>query len=460
MAAPPSTVKIIEQSQVAPPPGSVSTTTVPLTFFDIAWFICCPTQRIFFYEFSHPTLHFTQTLLPHLNQSLSLTLHHFFPFAGNLVSPPPPHVPYILFNHENDAVNVTVAETDVDFNHLVANHARDVKPLQSLFPKLPFIRLSSNTTHVVPIMAVQFTVFPNSGISVGVTLNHVAADGRSISHFMKFWASVHRSNDLDLTSLSLPYHNKNIIKDPNGLFSILLKDFRSWEDLGVAGDHVPVDNILITLVIKRLKIEQLKSCVTTQFKHDDELAHILISTFVIVCAYMWVNLMKLQEQISGSLNHEMLCYFIFLADCRERFEFSIPATYFGNCLTKVYVSAKRRELMGENGVIVAAKAIGRKIYGLGNGALIGADKWLSNSKEIVKHGRVVTVAGSPKFQVYETDFGWGRPKKFDMVHIGAYKTFSLIESGEEEGGVEVGLVIGRDKLQIFNSIFEQSFNVY
>ncbi|TXG55258.1 hypothetical protein EZV62_020514 [Acer yangbiense] len=406
MAAPPSTVKIIEQSQVAPPPGSVSTTTVPLTFFDIAWFTCCPMQRIFFYEFSHPTLHFTQTLLPHLNQSLSLTLHHFFPFAGNLTCPPPPHEPYIIFNHENDAVNVTVAESDVDFNHLVANHARDVKTLQSLFPKLPFIRLSSNTTHVVPIMAVQFTVFPNSGISVGVTFNHVAADGRSISHFMKFWASVHRSNGLDLTSLSLPYHNKNIIKDPNGLSSILLKDFRSWEDLGVAGDHVPVDNILITLVMKRVKIEQLKDY------------------------------------------------------CRERFEFSIPATYFGNCLTKVYVSAKRRELMGENGVIVAAKAIGRKIYELGNGALIGADKWVSNSKEIVKHGRVVTVAGSPKFQVYETDFGWGRPKKFDVVHIGAYKTFSLTESGEEVGGVEVGIVIGRDKLQIFNSIFEQSFNVY
>ncbi|KAH7576846.1 hypothetical protein ACOSP7_002502 [Xanthoceras sorbifolium] len=311
----------------------------------------------------------------------------------------------------------------------------------------------------MPVMAIQFTVFPNSGISIGVTFNHVAADGRSINHFMKFWASIHRSQGLGLTSLSSPYHNKNIIEDPNGLSSILLKEFRSWEDLNLAGD-VPADNVLITLVIKPVKIEQLKNWVTTQCKNNNELAHIRISTFVVVCAYMWINLMKLQEQISGSLDDDMLYHFIFLADCRERFEFSIPATYFGNCLTKIFVSAKRRELMGESGVIFAAKAIGRKVYELGNGALIGAERWISDVREILKHGRLISVAGSPKFRVYETDFGWGRPKKFEVVHMGAYKTFSLIESGEDGGGVEIGVVIGRDKLGLFNSIFEQSLNVH
>ena len=69
MAAQPNTVKVIDQIQVAPPQGCVSTTIVPLTFLDSIWFVCCPVQRIFFYDFPHPTLHFTQTLLPHLKET-------------------------------------------------------------------------------------------------------------------------------------------------------------------------------------------------------------------------------------------------------------------------------------------------------------------------------------------------------------------------------------------------------
>ncbi|KAK3184253.1 hypothetical protein Dsin_031539, partial [Dipteronia sinensis] len=78
---------------------------------------------------------------------------------------------------------------------------------------------------------------------------------------------------------------------------------------------------------------------------------------------------------------------------------------------------KRRDLMGEDGITVAAIANGRKIFEFGKGgALIGAEKWVSNLKQVInKEERLVTVAGSPKFRVYETDFGWGRPKKSYVV---------------------------------------------
>ncbi|KAK1568342.1 hypothetical protein Q3G72_023355 [Acer saccharum] len=452
-----STDKVIDQSKVAPPPGSVSTTTVPLTFFDMAWLFCCPVQRIYFYEFSCPTLHFTQTILPHLKESLSLTLRHFFPYAANLTCPPPPYEPFIIYN-QGDGVHVTVIESDADFNHLADNHARDVKTLRSLVPKLPSARLSSDTTHVMPVMAIQFTVFPNSGISIGMTFNHVAADGRSFNHFMKFWASVNSSKAEDLTSLSLPYHNKDIVKDTNGLSSMFLEQSRSWGTSSVVND--PSGNLLVTLVINREKIEQLKHWIATQSENDQELAQIRITTYVVTCAFMWVNLTKLQEKINGSL-HDDTCYnFVSVADCRERFEFSmIPGTYFGNCLAYFFVSAKRRELMEDSGIVVAAKTIGRKLSELGKGPLVGAENWVSESEKVVRNGRLVSVAGSPKFRMYETDFGWGRPKKIEVVHIGAYGSFSFHESREEEGGVQIGAVVERDKLHLFNAVFQQGLDI-
>ncbi|TXG55267.1 hypothetical protein EZV62_020523 [Acer yangbiense] len=456
MAAQPSTVKVIDQSQVAPPPGSVSTTTVPLTFLDMIWLFCSPMQRLFFYEFSYPTLHFTQTLLPHLKESLSLTLRHFFPFSANLTCPPPPYEPYILYN-QGDGVHVTVVESDADFNHLAGNNARDVKTLRSLFPKLQSTLMSSDTTHVVPIMAIQFTIFPNSGISIGLTFNHVVADGRSFNHFMKFWASVHKSKAEDLTSISLPYHNKDIVKDPNGISSLFLKHSRSSGDNYVENDD-PSDNVLVTLVINREKIEQLKHWIATKIENDQESSQIRITTFVVICAFMWVNLVKLQEKISGNLDDDTLYYFGSLADCRERFEFSIiPRTYFGNCVMYFHVSAKRRELMEESGIAVAAKFIGKRLCELDKGILAG----VAGAGKAMKSGRFISVAGSPKFRVYETDFGWGRPRNSEVLHMGAYGVFSINEyRDEEEGGVQIGVVVEREKLDLFNAIFEQGFDIH
>ncbi|KAK9220769.1 hypothetical protein WN944_009193 [Citrus x changshan-huyou] len=51
----------------------------------------------------------------------------------------------------------------------------------------------------------------------------------------------------------------------------------------------------------------------------------------------------------------------------ERFELPLPSTYFGNCLSPLSASAKRSELMGNNGIVVAAKAIGRAICKLEKG---------------------------------------------------------------------------------------------
>ncbi|XP_044501998.1 coumaroyl-CoA:anthocyanidin 3-O-glucoside-6''-O-coumaroyltransferase 1-like [Mangifera indica] len=466
--AQPYTVKVLEHSHVAPPSGSVSTTIVPLTLFDVLWFFCNPIQRIFFFELPYPTLHFTETILPHLKHSLSLTVSHFFPLAAKLTCPIPPNKPYLRYN-EGDSIPVTVAESDLDFNHLVGNHARENRAFQSLVPNLPTARLSPDTEQVAPVVALQITVFPNAGISIGISFNHVVADGSSINHFIKSWASIHRSGGEALASLSLPYHNRYVVKDPGEVASTNLKYLLTWDYSieSTPSEAVPQDKIRITLVLNQAQTEKLKEWIKTQSrnKKDKELGPIRISTYVVTCAFMWVNLMKLQEKLEESetgshpFNDDKLCHFLSLADCRERYELAVPATYFGNCLAFFFVSEKRSELMGKNGIAIAAKAIAKTISGLEKGPLIGAEQWASKSWEILKVGDFVTVAGSPKLRVYETDFGWGRPKKSEVAHIGAYGAFSLSECRDEEGGIEIGLVLDRKKLDLYKEIFVQGLEL-
>jgi hypothetical protein len=112
-----STIKVLEHCYVSPPPNSVPPTSLPLTFFDIPWLFFTPSQPLFFYEYPHPTSHFISTTVPNLKHSLSLTLQHYYPFAGNLKSPPKPGKPELVYA-EGDKVRLTLAESGGDFNRL------------------------------------------------------------------------------------------------------------------------------------------------------------------------------------------------------------------------------------------------------------------------------------------------------------------------------------------------------
>ncbi|GFY86957.1 hypothetical protein Acr_05g0005960 [Actinidia rufa] len=118
--AQPNPVKVLDVCRVAPPPLSLDSTTpksLPLTFFDMVLLKFPPTQRLYFYETSHPTTTFLEVVVPKLRHSLSLTLQHYVPLAGN-VTWTPDYSKLIIKYVEGDAVSLTIAESEVDFYSL------------------------------------------------------------------------------------------------------------------------------------------------------------------------------------------------------------------------------------------------------------------------------------------------------------------------------------------------------
>jgi len=333
-------------------------------------------------------------------------------------------------------------------------------------PQLPPTRVSSDNTRVIPLMAMQVTVFPNEGICIGITFCHVAADGRALHHFMKSWASICRTGgDLSCLDRSPPFHDRAVIKDPNGLEHIFLEDWWNWGSAWKDDKDLMIkeigEKVRATFVLGRAHIEGLKQWVRGHCMNKEDLEPLHVSTFVVICALIWVCLIKSQESgvTNFSVNSE-LCYFAFLADCRNRLKFPIPSTYFGNCLAICIVPIEGCELVGETGIFEAVKAIGNKVRQLETEALRGAETWLSEWKEKSGPVNIVTVAGSPRFGVYETDFGWGRPKKSEVVHIDDTGVISLAECRDEDGAIEVGLALSRRNIGDFTAIWEQSLKLF
>ncbi|KAK7401992.1 hypothetical protein VNO78_13912 [Psophocarpus tetragonolobus] len=453
--------KVVEKLKVVP---AVSRrTTLALTFLDLPLAGPIYVRRQFMYQFPHSTLHFCDTALPSLKTSLSKTLQYLFPLAGNLLCPPPPHKPFINCTH-HDSVTLTIVESQADFNHLSSNHPKSLNDLDHLVPMLTCTN-THDGTFLFPLVALQATVFPNQGLCIAITYCHVM-DDNCCSHFMKSWSSICRSHGIDLTLVekSAPCFDRQVLKDPKGLEAIFLRDYfeerSTWkENLLVKTSNVSngniVDYVKATIVFGREDIERLKRWVLNRWKKSGEFkTPQYLSKFVVICAFVWACLVRARGRNGEDVKEE---YFRFAADCRDRLQHPVPETYFGNCLTLCHAMLKRKDLKGEDGFLKAVKVIERAVTDMKSELFKDAENWRESFKKMFVLGSTLLVTGSPKFTVYETDFGFGRPTKVEMVH--SFKCMSLAESGNEEGGLEVGLVCTSTELEYLISVIQQGLQL-
>ncbi|CAN0914703.1 Coumaroyl-CoA:anthocyanidin 3-O-glucoside-6''-O-coumaroyltransferase 2 [Linum grandiflorum] len=462
-------LKLIHRLQVSPAPPT-SAAVLPLTCLDYPWLFCRPMQRLFLYDFPHTTHHFTQNTLPELQQSLSVALRHFFPLAGKLISPPRPCLPHLCFS-DGDSVPLTVAESAADFDQLVSNHPRNAGELSPLVPELPNSVLKPDGSRLVPLLAIQITLFPGKGISVGAQFAHVVSDGVAFHDFLKLWASLCKKNASSVEDLAalplLPSHEKEreiIRRAYPDLESTLANQWfelgfgSGWDfDSSRTGDLTAgTDKVRLTLVITRSMIERIKLWIRginpTPFH---------LSAFVVTSALVWTLMIKSVAIGEESAGPETLYHLNFVADCRSRLGVDglSAGSYFGNCLSHYYVSVKRGDAASWNGVAAAAEVIGKKVGEVndgGAGLLKEAERWVPEWNERAGGGRMVSIAGSPKLRAYETDFGWGKPRKSEVVHLADGKGIvALCDSGDGNGGVEVGLAMERSKMEVFSRLFEE-----
>ncbi|KAJ8509937.1 hypothetical protein OPV22_000371 [Ensete ventricosum] len=457
MASLPSSVTVLDRFQVSPPPGSVPNASLPLTFFDVVWLPTGPVERLFFYPFPHPTSYFVSHHLPVLKSSLSRTLRHFYPLAGRVVPPrgPSPDAKFQIRCSDGDSVPLTLAESSDDFRQLSGDQSRGFGRVYGLIPQLPPTDDGS-----IPLLALQITVFPDQGVSIGVAVHHVACDDSSSIHFVKSWAAACNAEVLSESPLSPlpPLCDPTVIADPDGLYYKILTEMQNLKPAGPPPaplDLPPVgaeqgDAVIASFLIGREQIDRLKQGAmaragTTGATH--------VSTFVVACAFAWACLVRAQ---AGFYAGKKSAHLLFSVECRGRLEPPVPAGYLGNCLRPCFVEVSMSDLIkDDDGVFAAAEAIGRAIKGLEHGILKGAEGWLQKIVSLTPE-RPMSIAGSPRYRVYDADFGWGRPIKVEMTSIEKTPgTVSLAESrdGGGGGGIEMGLVLPKRDMDEFARAF-------
>ncbi|XP_047321040.1 phenolic glucoside malonyltransferase 2-like [Impatiens glandulifera] len=435
MDEPTQSVRVLEICNIPPrDPNSVKD-SLPLTFFDLLWLRNPPSRRLFFFHYPCSLHCFSQSVLPRLKQSLSAALNPYPHLAGNVTWDKDEKIPTLHY-FPGDAVSVTIAEatTAVDFHRISTKE--DLCGVDNLFSLLPPLSVSPERAAV---MALQITLFPNNGFSIGYTTNHAVIDGKTTALFMKSWAWFCRSGG-DTTSLPAdltPFYDRKNLKNLDEAYlahyegesnkTLMKREINSLPDMVIG-------NFMLTSAdLEKIKIS---------LKH----LNTRITNFMAAAAYTWTCSVRAQD-VGNSKNVNL----VIPVDCRNRSESgSIPPTYFGNCIGPLIVSASRKDLTGGNGLETAAKVMiegfDRKVFGR-------EERWLPELMDAC-HEIVYAVAGSPRFGLYEVDFGWGRPRNVQLVwNRSRIFHFQDAAGDANDGGIEISMVMGKTEILTFSSLF-------
>ncbi|KAL4573057.1 hypothetical protein LXL04_019850 [Taraxacum kok-saghyz] len=442
---------ILEESQVSPPPTTVSNRSLPLTFFDFLWLTSPPVNTVFFYELPITKTEFTKTIVPKLKTSLSITLQHFFPFVGNLIIFPSPDKKPEIRYVEGDSVKVTFAECNLDFNDLTGNHPRDCDKFYHLVPLLKrTVEVSDFIT--LPVFSVQVTLFPNNGFSIGMTNHHSLGDASTRFCFLKAWASIANSgtDELFLTNGTLPVFDR-LVKYPK-----LDESYLKYAKVETFNDDYqlpylsgPTDKVRSTFILTRTILNGLKKLVSNQLP---DLAY--VSSFTVACGYIW-------SCIAESRKDE-LEVFGFPIDCRSRCDPPIPAAYFGNGVTFCWAAEKPSLLSGKEGFVNGAKLLGDCLHKTLTDK-DGVVKDLGSFEDLfinVKPTSWIGVAGTPKLKFYDLDFGWGKPKKHETISIDYNGSISLSACKDQNEDLEIGVCLLPSEMEAFVRIFKDGLETY
>lgn len=447
---------VVEQCRISPSHGGAASASaeqlLPLLYFDIVWLPVHPMQTLFFYNFPSSKSHFVNSILPNLKKSLSLAIKHFPPLAGKIVFPLGSGMPVSRYAVGEDSVSLTIAISDSDFYFLTGNHLRDADDLHDFIPEIPPPEKSLESIKI-PVMAIQITLFPGQGICIGVANHHAVGDGASIVHFLQTWASINKLNDenhlLSLGRKVLPAYDRTAVQDSDKLTPLIWEMMKNSTPSLSSSISFPTHKLRATFTLTDAQILILKNFLKSK---KPGAAH--VTSYAAVCARVWCCMAGSAAAAGEKVGDDDGEYLSMPADCRRRLRPPLPNTYFGNCLVLILAESTHRRLIGKDGFVAAAEAIGEAMKeSLGNekGIMDGCiERYLKFSE--LKGERVVGVSGSPRFELGGVDYGFGGMRKAEALHIDESVSVSLYKTRD---GIEVGVSLKKMKMDAFASFFNK-----
>ncbi|KAF8732854.1 hypothetical protein HU200_015201 [Digitaria exilis] len=428
--------------------------TIKLSLFDTLFIALTPIRRLFFYHADD--LPPFPVLVHTLRSSLAATLAVFPPLAGKVAVSGEDDVvidcsPSTI---SHGGVRFVEAEYAGDLRRLAAAAEHDAEAYAQLAPALDVGKLPA------PALAVQVTRGADGGggtgagaVVVGVSMNHVVADGQALWEFIRAWAAAARGGKSTAAGVTTPTFDRAAINRYPGAEEVARKFLRVFAPaLPTVNTFPEPDNTIQgrrTYLLSASQIQSLKHCIS---QHSDTIPAAVkpppTSTYAAVASLVWTSAVHAKN----SLNHAGDDAYLVPVDLRRHLGSTIDERYFGNCVAPCYAVAAIGDLRDDGaGLARAAAAI---VAGVRAGVrdddpLGGAERWVERFMAVPKE-RLTHTGSSNRFMAYEVDFGWGRPSRVEEL-MSLFVRELVLLLGAGDGCVQVTVAMDHKIMEGFEA---------
>lgn len=426
-----SKVKIINKTNVLPS-KKLGRKEIPLTTFDLPYVTFYYNQKLLLYKGAE-----SEGVVEKLKEGLAVVLDEFYPLAGKLAKDEEGVLKVEYDDDENVGVEIieAVAE-DIDVDELSKDEASSMLP-----EVIPYTNVMNLEGLHRPLLIVQITKLKD-GIAIGCAFNHAVLDGTATWHFMSSWAEICRGASTISVS---PLHDRAKARNTRVILD-LPESAEAHENAGQPNaDAKPAPRLREKIFrFSETAISKIKAQVNSTPSEGD--ASKSFSTFQSIGVHVWQAVSR-----SRNLKPEDYTVFAIFMDCRKRIDPPVPENYFGNLIHAVFTVTAIGLLLG-NPPEFSAEMLKKVIQSHDSEAINKRnDEWESAPKLFrYKDAGInpVAIGSSPRFKVYDIDFGFGKP---EVVRSGSNNKFDgMVYLYQEKGGgkgIDVELTLEAEAME-------------
>lgn len=248
------------------------------------------------------------------------------------------------------------------------------------------------------------------GVFIGCTVNHAVVDGTSFWNFFNTFAEITKGCQ-KVTNLP-DFSRENVFISP-----VVLPLPTGGPSATFSGDEPLRERIIhfsrdaILKMKFRANNPLWKPAENSDLNDSGNKGWLKpkseISSFQSLCGQLWRAVTRARK-----LNGTKTTTFRMAVNCRHRVDPKVEEFYFGNLIQSIPTVASVGELLSHD-LSWAANELHQNVVAHDNGKVRGGVKEWENNPKLFPlgnfDGAMITMGSSPRFPMYNNDFGWGRP---------------------------------------------------
>ncbi|KAI0500561.1 hypothetical protein KFK09_018775 [Dendrobium nobile] len=382
-------VKITAKTTVLPSKTSEKQGRVALATFDLPYITFYYNQKLLVYKGGVEEF---GDVVGKMKESLSAALDEFYPLSGRLVQDEEGVV--VVDCEMGKGVEVVEAEAE---GLEVKEFAEGDEPEEIMKMVVPYTGVMNLEGMTRPLLAVQYTKLKD-GIAIGCAFNHAILDGNSTWHFLTSWAALARGSPIP----NPPLHNRALARSTRVPLTLPISP--AAHELS---DPNPAPASLVTHLFSfpESSILLLKSAANSSLPPTAK----PFSTFQSLASHAWRAISRARRLSPGDIT-----VFAVFTDCRNRLRPPLPDSYFGNLIQAVFTGTAVGPLLASPPEF-AAGLLQKAIDAHDEAAIVKRLEEYEAEPKMFYYTdagvNCVAVGSSPRFKVYDVDFGFGRPER-------------------------------------------------